>query len=180
MTKKEYYLKNKIVIDAKNKKWREENLEKYKETKKIYYIKNKQKAIAAAKRWKKRNPLKNKEINKIYREKNRERILVKNHEYVERKKDFVRNGRKKYYDKNKDKILLKRRQYRHLHPEKARNYVRIRRKTDIQFKLRAALRHRLFCALKGGFKRGSAIELLGCTIPELKKYLESQFQEGMT
>ena len=55
-----------------------------------------------------------------------------------------------------------------------------RRKTDIQFKLSMTLRHRLYMALKGETKGGSAVRDLGCTIPELKIHLESQFTEGMS
>jgi hypothetical protein len=180
MTRAEYYQKNKEIIDAKNKKWREDNPEKAARARKVYYLEHKQEAIATAKRWKERNPLKNKEINRVYRKLNRKQILLKNHEYAKRKKDFLKISQKKYYEKNKEKIRLKAKEYRHLHPEKARNYMKFKRDTDVNFKLRQILRHRLFCALKGKEKNGSAIKLLGCTIPELKIYLESKFQPGMT
>ena len=35
-------------------------------------------------------------------------------------------------------------------------------------------------ALKGNYKNGSAVKDLGCSIDELKTYLESKFQLGMT
>ena len=35
-------------------------------------------------------------------------------------------------------------------------------------------------AIKGNSKQGSAIKLLGCSISELKFYLEGKFQEGMS
>ena len=43
-----------------------------------------------------------------------------------------------------------------------------------------ALRRRLHDALKNNQKRGSAVKDLGCSVQELKKYLESKFQEGMS
>jgi hypothetical protein len=48
------------------------------------------------------------------------------------------------------------------------------------YKLSMALRIRLSCALKNNQKVGSAIRDLGCSIEELKSYLESKFQEGMS
>jgi hypothetical protein len=57
---------------------------------------------------------------------------------------------------------------------------RARRKVDVQFRLRQNLRARLRTALKRGLKVGSAVQDLGCTIPELQVHLEAQFQPGMT
>ena len=57
---------------------------------------------------------------------------------------------------------------------------RNRRRTDIQFRLTCLLRSRLRYAIKDNSKRGSAVRDLGCTISELKFYLEGKFQDGMT
>ena len=43
-----------------------------------------------------------------------------------------------------------------------------------------ALKERMRVALKGQLKAGKTTELLGCTIPELRRYLESNFREGMS
>jgi hypothetical protein len=51
---------------------------------------------------------------------------------------------------------------------------------DIEFKMRDTLRSRLKHALKNNQKIGSAVRDLGCTIPELKSYLESKFLPGMS
>ena len=42
------------------------------------------------------------------------------------------------------------------------------------------LRSRLNKAIKGNYKTGSAVRDLGCSIKELKKYLESKWQQGMS
>lgn len=47
-------------------------------------------------------------------------------------------------------------------------------------KLKHALRHRLYCALRGNFKTGSAVAFLGCSITELKLWIESQWKSGMS
>lgn len=49
----------------------------------------------------------------------------------------------------------------------------------IGHKLKRNLRTRLYGALKGNYKAGSAVSDLGCTIEELKKHLEYQFKPGM-
>ena len=55
-----------------------------------------------------------------------------------------------------------------------------RRKTDPNYKLLCYTRTRLYQALKGNSKSAHTRELLGCTVDELWKHLESQFVEGMT
>ena len=64
--------------------------------------------------------------------------------------------------------------------EKRKSYHRNKYSNDINFQLSDVLRSRLRKALKNNAKSGSAVRDLGCSISELKKYLESQFQEGMS
>jgi hypothetical protein len=54
--------------------------------------------------------------------------------------------------------------------------------TDPNYRLRRRLRLRLYQVLKdvGAAKVGSAVELLGCTVEELRVHLETQFKPGMT
>lgn len=54
-----------------------------------------------------------------------------------------------------------------------------RYRTNIQHNLAVSLRNRLYMALKRGDKTGSAVDDLGCSIKEFKKYLESKFTDGM-
>lgn len=61
-----------------------------------------------------------------------------------------------------------------------RAYMQQKRDTDIQYRLALRLRIRLWHALKGKTKGGSAVRDLGCTIPQLMKQLESKFKPGMT
>lgn len=66
------------------------------------------------------------------------------------------------------------------HKEYRRNYERTREKEDIQFWLIRRLRSRLRKAIKRNSSSRSIVELLGCTIEQLKFHLESQFRDGMT
>ena len=61
-----------------------------------------------------------------------------------------------------------------------RNYVRDRLLTDPAFKLVRNLRTRVHLALKGTCKSARTLELLGCTVEELRAHLEAQFKPGMT
>lgn len=95
---------------------------------------------------------------------------------IERKRRFrlehpekVREYKKRYYLKHRDKI------------RDARNIYRKKKLlVDKGFYLSEKLRIRLHSALKHGYKTGSAIRDLGCSIKELEKHLESLFTEGMS
>lgn len=74
---------------------------------------------------------------------------------------------KKYTNTEYNKIRdSKRRQYRELH--------------DITYKLRRRIRARIYMALKNNYKNTSTINLLGCSIVELKQYLENKFVLNMS
>lgn len=52
--------------------------------------------------------------------------------------------------------------------------------TDHSYRLSSLLRKRLNRAIKGNYKVGSAVKDLGCSVEELKEYLQSKFIEGMS
>ncbi len=77
--------------------------------------------------------------------------------------------RRDYYEQNKEKIIasqLKRQKHR--------------LKTDPIYKIKRNLRNRLYYALRGASKSKRTLELLGCSVQELKTHIESQFLTGMT
>lgn len=76
--------------------------------------------------------------------------------------EYKKKHNKKWYDQN------------------GKEYYSVRRKDNIEFKLRHNLRARLRMAILNEQVKGSAIGDLGCPISELKTYLESLFQEGMS
>ena len=118
-----------------------------------------------------------KRINdKKYRKKHSEKIKsYKKFLYEKNKKNKT-----SYYDLNKDKTLIKNKLYRKNNKEKINKHNRNKHKTNVQFKLSINLRNRLNDALKNNYKSVSAVRDLGCTVEELKKYLESKFSPGMT
>lgn len=55
-----------------------------------------------------------------------------------------------------------------------------RRHNDVNYRLSTYLRSRVYHATKLGFKNGSAVADLGCSIEEFKQYIERQFQPRMS
>ena len=51
---------------------------------------------------------------------------------------------------------------------------------DIQYKLSITLRSRLWHAIRGKVKVGSAVRDLGCSLKYFKHYIEGKFLPGMT
>jgi hypothetical protein len=66
--------------------------------------------------------------------------------------------------------------------DKLNEYKRIRYKEDVQYRLSQIMRGRLRAALRAQrtTKRSKTMGLLGCTLEELKAYIEQRFLEGMT
>jgi|SRR5665213_476931 len=72
---------------------------------------------------------------------------------------------------NPDKMRAKKKRYLASHESEWDR----RKSTDVQYKLRTNLRNRLHQAVVNGSRAGSAVSDLGCSVPELKAHLESQF-----
>lgn len=75
-------------------------------------------------------------------------------------------GVKKYWRNGGKEKSLKRRQERW--------------QNDIEFKLVEVTRNRMRSMVVKGYKSAHTMELIGCTPEKLKKWLEAQFDEGMT
>ena len=110
-----------------------------------------------------------KEYRKLYYQKNRIKILERNKLRYENNKLAINAYAHKWYLKNKKRLF-----------ETRKIYEKIRRKTDLNFKLSCNLRWRVWSALKGLNKSKSTIKLLDCSFDYLKSHLESQFTEGMS
>ncbi len=123
---------------------------------KIWALNNKEKSRENYNNWVSLNRQRKLEIQKTYRDKHNEEIKLK--QRIRRSK-FRDSDREKNRKRQKERML-----------------------TDPVFALTRTLRRRFSDALKKQCcnKETSALKLLGCTIPELKQYLESKFIEGMT
>lgn len=97
------------------------------------------------------------------------------------------NVKYRYDLKHRDRCSEKRRfrykndvEFRIKSDQRSANYQKKRKKEDPNFKLAGNLRTRLLRSISTESKAGSAVRDLGCSIAELKLYLESKFQAGMT
>jgi hypothetical protein len=165
--RRENYILNKNKINEVNRKWRKENREKYLKSSRNYYKNNKKEFSDKNKVYRIENKDKIKKMRENYKENNREKILESNKRYTKSK--LGKETRRKYKEKNKEKLRKERREY-----------DKKRFKIDKEYKLLCAMRSNLYRAVKKEHKNGKTIELIGCSIRELKKHLEKNFTDGMS
>lgn len=105
------------------------------------------------------------------------------------------NASEKYYRNLTEEKKIKRSIYnrgrRKLNPEKYREetrqwrlnnpcYKKNRWENDMNFRILENMRGRVYKALKNNTKSKATIDLIGCTVEQLKQHLENLFSEGMT
>jgi hypothetical protein len=170
-----------------DKKYREKNKDKLKQYFKARYQNNKDKIRKERARYRDENRDKIREANRLFRESNRERLREYHKELYHSRKEDV-----DYIIRRKQHALKLRQQPEH--KEKSREYQRANRTRinkrmreyykDPNKKLRRTISTRILQAVKHGFTEGtkvaSSMQLVGCTIDELRDHLESQFTDGMT
>lgn len=117
---------------------------------KKHYESNKIKIIQRVKKWYRKNKEKKQIYDNKYQKLNRKKLLKQ---------------KRKYYQKNKKKIAL---------------YYRNKLNTNIYFRLIHNLRSRIWEVLKRNSKSKHTLELIGCSIDQLKQHLEKQFKPGMS
>ena len=131
-----------------------------------------------------------KEYNKEQYQKNKEQIKEQRKGYYLKNKEHIREQQKGYNLKNPEikkerdkKYRLKNKEsykkWRLENKEHIRNHERNRYQTDVNFKLRKICRNRIRKALKGATKSAATMELIGCTIDELRRHMESKFEPWM-
>ncbi len=128
-----------------------------------YYLRNKERILATSKKYREKHPTKFKEYQAVYAAKYPDRVR-------ESKLRWIKNNPEKaskWAKQNPDKANKIKYRYRAKHP---------------RTKLDNVLRTRILLALKsqGVRKNKRTIEMIGCSIEELKQHLESKFTEGMS
>lgn len=143
-----------------------------------------------------KNPEDKKKYNKEYNAMHTEqRQDYDRRRYAEKKEEILRKKRERYHA-NKEKHLETMRKYAQTHKEERKVYEDANREmikdrdnayyknkmeTDPIYKIKRNLRSRVAKALKGiGSKSDTTMNLIGCTVEELKAHIESQFVEGMS
>lgn len=123
-----------------------------------------------------------KEMNRKWYIRNRQRCLKRTREYSKANKGVYRKAALKYYYKNKEKCRLRNRAWIQNHMEHIKRKMRLRRQTDVCFRIKTDIRAAIHRGLSmvGKRKTHRSIQYLGCTLERLKAYLESLFKPGMT
>ena len=88
----------------------------------------------------------------------------------------------RYYHKNKETINAKRKtpEFRKQFNAYWKEYNKKKCSTDVNYRLKRILRSQVGDILAGRRKRKHTLELLGCTVEELRCHLEEQFEVGMS
>lgn len=130
------------------------------------------------------------EQKKRWYQKNRNRILASRKEKYHSDPEFKEQFKKSVsiYQKNKyhtdpeykKKMIDKKNNWNKNNKDRINARSSYLYHNDIKRNLSSSLRSRFNIALKRGYKSGSAVKMLGCSIDQFKIYLESKFQPGMT
>jgi len=105
-----------------------------------------------------------------YKKQDRVKMLQKRREWYNENKERHAANRTKYEIENKDRLRAARRKWENE-----------RLATDVGYRLHKTLAGRIRDEMRGVRKKTQRTELLiGCTIEELIKFIESQFKEGMS
>lgn len=156
-------------VRANSKRWREENAETIRLRKHQDYLKRKETILAK---------------NKQYYEQNKEAFLKQAHAYRLTHAEQKKQWDKEYLQKNRERVAAYKKQYRLDHKEENREevraYMRKRRQIDTSYRIRLNLSHRICRAVKYSGKSAATRELVGCSLTELRLYLEKRFAPGMS
>lgn len=111
-----------------------------------------------------------------------EKCKARRKDYRERSGEKIKLNAKKYREENKAKLKQLQQEYNKNNRAKIRNKTRKRLQENVKFRLSHNLRARFHDALKRAkiSKNSSVHDLIGCTVEDLKAYLASLFEEGMS
>lgn len=113
---------------------------------------------------------------------NKELFKIKGKEYRSQPsvKKATKESKSKYNIENREDISAKHKKYYEDNKQKINKKYTEKRRTNIQFRLAANLRSRVWHAMKKGNKKLGFTELIGCTTEELQQHITKQFQIGMS
>ena len=131
---------------------------------------------------------KNKEYHKKYYEENKDKVKVYMKEYRkanrEKINEYQRNlpieTKRKFNCSEKKKLREKERRQDEVYKQRRSEYFKEKYQKEIQFKLKKQFESKLNQLLHKNDISNESIELIGCTIPEYKAYLEAMFAPTMT
>ena len=155
-TTKRYVENNREKIKARTNKFAAENRDKLRAYAKKHYAENRE----AGKEYRRER----------YKTYDRELELAKRKKWYQNNKERHAANREKYEQENKERLRAARRKWENERLAK-----------DMEYKLHKNISGRIRFELNGKAKGSSRTEeLIGCTISELRTFIENQFTEGMT
>jgi len=110
---------------------------------------------------------------------NKTRIRERQKTWRSKNKSLIKNLNKEWYKNNKERSNKYSSVYQKTNRDKINKRYKYRYDNDIAFRVSQNYRTRVRRALKGKWKSGQTLELLGCNIAELKIHLEKLFTDGM-
>jgi hypothetical protein len=129
--------------------------------------------------WDRRN-----EKRRQYDRANKAKRTAKMREYRSRRRDHYKRVTQEYQIKNKERLYARQKEWVAANRDKVRATLKRHdqkmRAASPEYRLKKAMRCRIYTALKGIRKMKKTFEFLGCTAQELRQHLESQFEPGMT
>lgn len=136
-----------------------------------YCLENGERLIEQGRKYRQQPEVKERkrDYNQRYYQEHKEKITAQVKVYYGNNKELMLTHDKKYYGENKDRII-----------RRAVEYNRMRRETNLNCRVLHALRRRLSNAITRGLKSAKTLELLGCSVDFLRKYLGNKFKEGMS
>jgi hypothetical protein len=160
--------------NSRQKKYREDNPEKYKEYQRKYREANKDKA----KEYRETNKDKINESKKKWADNNKDKIKLKDRKYRENNPDKVKN----WVTNNSEEYKEYQKKYREDNKDKRNNHNKSRRLNDNNYRLISNIRSSIRKGFeKNGYpKLSKTVDILGCSFEEFKIHLESKFEDWMT
>ena len=162
----EYLLALRRYRRRRNKrKWRRDNPEAIADYRRKYRRDNPEAVAASKRKWRKNHAVAIASHNRKYRQKNATLISAKKKAYKKRNAASISQRDSDYKRANRPQINANKRR---------------RIQTDVNFRLAANLRTRVYHAMSGRSKSASTMQLLGCTLEQCNAHLEAQFRDGMS
>lgn len=166
------YKKNRKKFDERSDRWYKNNPERAKEMS----IRQYRKDIEKSRRQIRESYQRHKErYLKEYKE-NKDGIRDKSKEYHLKNIERERKRQEEYYIKNKEKIRELNKKYKDKHNQRDRE----RRRSNPSYRIGCNLRNRMWCAVKRKKHSSFLFKLVGCTLEQLMKHIESNFKKGMS
>jgi len=164
---RDYSQNNREIRNKIQQEWRSNNEEKVKEYRKKYYD---------------NDPEKNRKKSREWRENNKDKVKKQLKKYYENNLEYHKERKKLWIEKNKERRNEYQKNWRKNNKEHINYYKKSRYKNDLLHKLIINCRNRInsFLKTKNIAKTNKTFEIIGCIPEDLKKYIETQFKNGMS